>query len=185
MAILRFEANVPCRVQLKYQSGKPSEGKFGPQVMFSLMDGNIMYVPEIVSKLLLALQVRRGQPVEICKHQADGKTEWKVTRIEASQPAKAEPEPKAQTTPNPKPNGRTNGHAQPAAALLEQAPNLDGPDVESYAERSLEQALRISLMAAKKAEEYGQTIGKPIQFDKNDVRAMAATLLINGRGRAA
>lgn len=180
MAILQWQANEPVQVQLKFQSGKHVAGRFGEQVMFSLMDGNIMYVPLIVEKHIQALQIRRGQPVEICKHQEDGKTEWKVRRIEAK-PAPSEPNP---AQPKPAVRAETNGKPQAAAELLEQTDSLDSA-VESYAERNLEQALRISLMAAKKAEEYGASIGKPVQFDTADIRLMANTMLINGRGRAA
>jgi len=200
MAILQWQPNQPEELQLKYASGKHVTNNYGrEEVMFSLQDGRLMYVPLIVEKQIQALQVRPGQTIEVCKHQSDGRTEWKVRRIEAAQPA-PQPKPAARAAANgasskavssnhssssQSRSSQSNGHAQPAAELIDQTENLDGPDLESFAERHLEQALRISLMAAKKAEEYGQKIGKPIQFDKNDVRAMAATLLINGRGRAA
>lgn len=173
MAAIKFEPNVPQQVQLKFSSGKP----YGNQMMYSLADGNVMFVPQFVDKQLLALQVRRGDTVEISKTLVEGQVRWLVRR--------PDPKPQAKPATRAQSNGNSNGHGQPAAALVEQAENLDGPDVESYAQRNLEQALRISLMAAKKAEEYGQLIGKPVQFDKSDIRLMANTMLINGHRRAA
>jgi hypothetical protein len=183
MAILRFEPNVATQVRLKFPSGRHVDGKFGEQVMFSLLDGNIMYVPVIVEKQLQALQVRRGQPVEICKQQEDGKTEWKVALVKATS-APAQP-------PAPKPAARaqangSNGHAKPQAAaeLLDGTQDLDHPDTDPPRSQ-LEHALKISLEAAKRAEQFSHQIGHPIQFDKDDIRLLAQTLVINNRGRAA
>jgi hypothetical protein len=172
MAVLRFEPNTPEQVTLKFPSGKHVDGRFGEQVMFSLMDGRIMYVPIIVEKQIQELQVKRGQTIEISKQQANGKTEWKVRRVEAAKPA-------------PKPMAHANGHASPVAALLDRAESLDAPDVDPPSSQ-LEHALRIALAAAKSAEKYSQEIGHAVQFDKDDIRLMAQTLVINNsKGRAA
>lgn len=180
MSALKFEPNAPVTVALKYASGKHVTSKYfgGEQVMYSLLAGGVMYVPVIVEKQLQELNVKPGQPVEILKEQAEGQTRWTVKRIEQARKPMA-----------------TAQNGQAAARIVDEAENLDGPDistnaetrdsVETIAERNLELALRISISAAKKAEEFGQQIGKPIQFDKNDVRSMALTLVINGRGRAA
>lgn len=168
MAKLQFEANTPYQIQLKYPTGKHVTGQFGAQVMFSLVDGRVMYVPLIVEKQFIALQVRRGQTVELCKQQTGDKTEWKVKLIEAAKP-----------TPKPM------GQAQPAAALLDQAESLDAPSIDPPSSQ-LEHALKIALQAAKSAEKYSHEIGHPVQFDKDDVRLMAQTLVINNsKGRAA
>ena len=161
MPVTRFEPNKPLAVRLKYPTGKHVTSKqYGTeQVMYSLLDGSLIYVPLIVEKQLAELNVKRGQRVEICKEQSNGKTEWKV---------------RLQTAP------------QPAAALADRAPDLDGyPDAPARLQTQLEDALKTALYALKKAEEYSVTIGHPVAFDKDDVRLVAQTLVINARRQAA
>jgi hypothetical protein len=43
-----FEANVPVTATLAYADGLKVQGRFGDQVMYSLTDGRVMYVPPIV-----------------------------------------------------------------------------------------------------------------------------------------
>jgi len=186
MGILQWQANEPVQVQLKFPSGKHVEGKFGEQAMFSLLDGRVMYVPLIVEKQIQELGIKRGQPVEICKQQENGKTQWKVRRVQ-EKPVEEKPQPKpaaraASNAPD------SNRKPQPAAELLDGAVSLDGPDVDvspDAAQSQLEHALKIALQAAKRAERFSQEIGHPVQFDTSDIRLMAQTLVINNRGRAA
>ena len=46
--ILRFQPNVPTRVTLQSSQGIVVEGRYGNRMMFSLVDGRVMYVPPIV-----------------------------------------------------------------------------------------------------------------------------------------
>lgn len=161
MAIMKWTENQPVQVQLKYASGKRStSSRYNTvQVMYSLVDGQIMYVPLIVEQKLQELGVKRGEAVEICKAKVDGKVQWDVRR----------------------PASKQKSNAQPAAAMVESAPDLSGPDVDAVSEHELEQALRISLVAAKNAEAYSHSIGKPVTFDKNDIRQLAAALVMRRR----
>ena len=43
-----FEANVPVTATLAYPDGLKVQGPFGDQVMYSLTDGRVMYVPPVV-----------------------------------------------------------------------------------------------------------------------------------------
>src|ERR1700677_3836142 len=113
MAILKFEPNTPEQVQLKFASGKPH----GNSMMYSLTDGRVMFLPQFADKQILALQARAGDRFEITKNVLDGKVRWNVQRI-------------TETKPTPKPMAQANGHAQPAAQLLNAAENLDLPDVD-------------------------------------------------------
>lgn len=169
MSITKFEANTPVRVALKFgAAGKHISGQFGEQVLYSFTDGSVGYVPVIVEKKLQELAIKPGQAVEICKAKSNGKTEWKVSRVM----------PETKTEAERKPQG--------AARILDGAPDLDGPYTDDPAfETRLEFALKTALHAAKQAEEYSRTIGHPVVFDKDDVRLLAQTLVINGRGRAA
>lgn len=173
MSITKFEANTPVRVALKFgAAGKHVTGKYGEQVLYSFTDGSVGYVPVIVEKKLQELAIKPGQAVEICKAKSNGKTEWKVSRVTP------ETKPEAKPVPTRKPQG--------AAALLDGAPELDGAYTHDPAiQTQLEFALKTALHAAKQAEEYSRTIGHPVVFDKDDVRLLAQTLVINAKGRAA
>ena len=167
MPITKFEPNVGVQVKLKYPSGKHvTSAQYGTeQVMYSLIDGNVMYVPLIVEKQLQELQVKAGQAIEIVKAQSKGKTEWTAKLVNGAKPL---------------------GEAQPAAKLLNGAPPLDGEYTDDPAlQTQLENALKTALHAAKRAEEYSVTIQHPVQFDKTDIRLMAQTLVINSRRQAA
>src|SRR5215471_10094314 len=62
-----FEANVPVAATLAYADGLKVQGRFGDQVMYSLTDGRVMYVPPIVRDKLLELGIRQNEPFNICR----------------------------------------------------------------------------------------------------------------------
>src|SRR5271169_6728049 len=62
-----FEANVPVTATLAYADGLKVQGRFGDQVMYSLADGRVMYVPPIVRDKLMELGIRQNEPFAICK----------------------------------------------------------------------------------------------------------------------
>lgn len=164
MSALKFQENTPIELALRFGTGKHVKGQFGEQVMYSLKSGEVMYVPLIVEKKLQELNAKPGETLQITKAKTNGKVEWQVSRIAPRKP-------------------------QAAAQLLNGAPSLD--EVPEAAETTvrrqtetipplqLEHALKTALHAAKAAEQYSHEIGHPIQFDKDDVRLMAQTLVIN------
>src|SRR5215831_8983456 len=62
-----FEANAPVAATLAYADGLKVQGRFGDQVMYSLTDGRVMYVPPIVRDKLVELGVGQNEPVAICR----------------------------------------------------------------------------------------------------------------------
>src|SRR5262249_34849492 len=62
-----FEANVPVAATLAYADGLQVQGRFVDQVMYSLTDGRVMYVPPIVRDRLLELGIRQNNPFAICR----------------------------------------------------------------------------------------------------------------------
>jgi hypothetical protein len=62
-----FQANLPQTVVLEYTEGKFTEGQFGDQYYYSLVGNRCMYVPPVVYKQILDLEVKPGEPFEICK----------------------------------------------------------------------------------------------------------------------
>src|SRR5579863_7803908 len=85
-----FETNVPVTAVLAYDDGIKVQGRYGDQVMYSLTDERVMYVPPIVRNKLVELGIRQGDPFSICKaERRDGNRrfiEWAVTRIQSEEP---------------------------------------------------------------------------------------------------
>ena len=47
MNILRFQPNIPTQVALQSSQGIVVEGRYGNRMMFSLVDGRVMYDPRL------------------------------------------------------------------------------------------------------------------------------------------
>ena len=173
--IIRFAVNIPQTVTLA-SLGTSVESKFSSseQFYYKLADNACMYVHPIVHRKLKDQGACIGDTVTICKRESQpgnsGSIVWDA-QIEER-------------------NDTEQGKPQPAAALLDHVKSIDGlPDAAPPRKppTRLEYALRTALEAAKGAEEYSEQIGRPIRFDKDDIRLMAQTLVINAskEGRAA
>ncbi len=55
--IVKFPINTPIEVALRFEGGKHVEGRYGDQVMYSLLDNRIMYVPPYVEQRIQELAV--------------------------------------------------------------------------------------------------------------------------------
>ena len=79
---VQFQTNVPIDVSLKYNDGKEVTGQYGDQVLYTLTDGRVMYVPPIVKKKIDDLGVGRGELFTITKAETKNGTrrtiEWVV-----------------------------------------------------------------------------------------------------------
>src|SRR5215469_8468684 len=86
-----FEANVPVTATLAYADGLRVQGRFGDQVMYSLTDGRVMYVPPIVRDRLIELGIRQNEPFNICRaERREGNrrfVDWVVHPHSAASPA--------------------------------------------------------------------------------------------------
>src|ERR1700686_1339577 len=86
MNILRFEANTPVLVALKYDGGRDVDGRYGPQVPYTLADGRLMYLEPKAARRIDELKITAGEPFSICKREATNgnkrKVEWEVKRLE-------------------------------------------------------------------------------------------------------
>jgi hypothetical protein len=67
---------------LKYNDGKEVTGQYGDQVLYTLTDGRVMYVPPIVKKKIDELGIGRGELFTITKAEKKNGTrrtiEWVV-----------------------------------------------------------------------------------------------------------
>ena len=84
--ILRFQPNVPTQVTLQSSQGIVVEGRYGNRMMFSLVDGRVMYVPPIVATKIEAEGISAGERFELCKAQirsGHGRSvEWALRRLD-------------------------------------------------------------------------------------------------------
>jgi hypothetical protein len=84
--ILRFQPNVPTQVTLQSSQGVVVEGRYGNRMMFTLVDGRVMYVPPIVATKIEAEGIGAGERFELCKAQirnGHGRSvEWALRRLD-------------------------------------------------------------------------------------------------------
>jgi len=82
--VVKFPINTPVEVTLQYQTGKHVEGRYGGQVMYSLIGDRVMYVPPYVEQRFQELAIGAGEALVLCKRQVtEGdrhKIEWSVRR---------------------------------------------------------------------------------------------------------
>jgi hypothetical protein len=174
-----FEPNVPVTAMLAYADGLKVQGRFGDQVMYSLTDGRVMYVPPIVRDKLVELGIRQNEPFAICRaERREGNrrfVDWVVQPNGASQNAAghsdtpgspANGDNGARVRANG--NGNGTGNGKPASASFS----------SGNAETALRAALTASIDAALAAEQYASAHGLSIRFGSEDLRAMALSLFI-------
>ncbi|MGA2119540.1 MAG: hypothetical protein ABSH56_32935 [Bryobacteraceae bacterium] len=65
--VVKFPINTPVEVTLQSEAGKHVEGPYGEQVMFSLVDNRVMYVPPYVEQRFQELAIGAGEPLLLCK----------------------------------------------------------------------------------------------------------------------
>ena len=79
---VQFQTNVPVEVALKYNDGKEVNGQYGDQVLYTLTDGRVMYVPPIVKRKIDELGIGRGELFTLTKAEKKNGTrrtiEWVV-----------------------------------------------------------------------------------------------------------
>ncbi len=124
--ILRFNVNVPAAVALRYGEGRRVQGRYGEQVMYTLVDDRVMYVPICVADHIGELQIRPGQPLEICKAEVrEGNRrwiQWRVCRLEDSLQTVS-----SSTTAVPIPHNGHTGCINPFSRALRLESRADGP----------------------------------------------------------
>ena len=179
--ILRFNVNVPAEVALRYGEGKRVQGRYGEQVMFTLADDRVMYVPVCVADRIGELGIRPGQSFEICKAEVrDGNRkwiEWFVRRLqEAPQPVL----PSTAVLREP-PNGH-NGSTNYSPRALRLESRSDGALVPVPVDGSRVQSMELSMNAAveiaQRVEQRAALRDQPVHFTSEDVRAIALTMFI-------
>jgi hypothetical protein len=82
--VVKFPIGTPVEVTLQFEEGKRVEGRYGDQVMYSLADNRVMYVPLYVEQRFQELAIGAGEPLLLCKKVVKegnrNRTEWSVKR---------------------------------------------------------------------------------------------------------
>jgi hypothetical protein len=176
-----FQTNAPATAALAYSDGLKIEGRYGDQVMYSLTDERVMYVPPIVRDKLIELGIRQSDPFSICKaERRDGDRrfiEWTVKRIQPEQPntsdtAHSEPAMPAVSPGATRSGVAGNGSGKPNGKTAGASNGLQA------GQASLRAALAASIDAAIEAERYATDHGLSVRFGSEDLRAMALSLFI-------
>jgi len=204
MNILRFETNTPVQVALKYDAGRDVDGRYGPQVLYTLADGRLMYLEPKAARRIDELKIMAGEPFSICKREhSNGQkrtVEWEVKRLEPvpttarlevippgggdalvadeSAPPVAESEPRHIARSSYRSAAVASDRPKPEPASNGGAATmLENQLCASIpGVTKLEYALKTAIAAAAGAEQFGHEIGYAVRFAPDDIRAMAITV---------
>jgi hypothetical protein len=209
MNILRFEANTPVQVALKYDGGRDVAGRYGPQVLYTLADGRLMYLDPKAAHRIDELKITAGEPFSICKREGKNgqkrTVEWEVKRLEPAPttarlkivpPGGSGEAGAAESAPlvtefEPGHVARSSRRSGAAASDRQKSePAMNGSEsstLETQLRASipgvtkLEYALKTAIAAAAGAEQFGHEIGYAVRFAPDDIRAMAITVFAETR----
>jgi len=208
--ILRFQPDVPTQVTLQSSQGIVVEGRYGNRMMFSLVDGRVMYVPPIVATKIEAEGIAAGERFELCKaHIKNGhgrSVEWALRRLDPEEqlidvaPDTSAPETQLERDLRVSVEMATAKKANPESPSSVPAPatptmngNGNGNGAVPAAQNEqpqprsltkLEHALKTAISAAHNAEKYGSELGYVVRFDADAIKSMAITVLINMSGES-
>ena len=171
-----FEANVPVTATLAYADGLRVQGRFGDQVMYSLTDGKVMYVPPMVRDKLVELGIGQNEPFAICRaERREGNrryVDWIVQATPSQSATSHSNAPGSAASGDETVRVRSNGNGSSNSKLA------NGVAGASTAETAVRTALTASIDAALAAEQYASAHGLSVRFGSEDLRAMALSLFI-------
>ena len=156
--ILEFKPNIPQLVSLRYADGRPCKTTSGTQrMMYSLLDGQTMFVPAYVGGKIKEAGIRSGQQFSICMKQSAGAaTDYEITPL----------------APGPEPEIKFEGiqpqGAKPASGTL----------TTSQSQFMLAQLIA-AIEVVRAAELHSVLIGRPVSFGSEDIRAFAISGFIS------
>jgi len=188
--ILRFSTNTPVEVALWRETGRRVEGRYGDQMLYALTNDRVMYVPLIVADRIRELDIRHGEPFEICKTEVKSGNrrwiEWQVRRLdEPQQPsssgnasvAAAPALSEAQNHRHGSTNGRSNGHGWTRLEPASDGALLPVP-VSGAGVTAMEVSLHAAAEIAQRVESRAALRKSALQFTSEDIRAIGLTMFI-------
>lgn len=166
MSIVRLKDNHSMTVSLKSVTPRerPAQGGIGMEYLYTLTGGKVMFLPAQAHQEIQALRPLIGEPFTLSKVIGAGNSIlWGVERIQIEKSA-----------PGPKPIAR----AISAAPAVPIPPSLTTPEsIRMFSQ------LVATIQAVKAAEEFSDTIARPVRFAPEDIRAMAISNSIAAQGQ--
>ena len=163
--LIRFEFGTPVHVALKYGEGKLVEGRYGESLLFSTVDGRRFFVPVEVGEQITALGVRAGEAITITKVETrNGRKRgaaYEIGRDTVAAPVSAPA-------------------SRPMAAASAPGP-VPVPPASGDMRMAMYQHYKAAIDILIEAGKYAQAREFPLEFNAEDVRALAATLLIQSK----
>src|SRR5712691_4881150 len=180
---VQFQTNVPAEVALKYCDGKDVADQYGDQVLYTLTDGRVMYVPPIVRKQIQDFGIAKGELFTITKTEKKNGTrltiEWIVSTNgrAADEPARAGPtvNNRAARGGSDGVPGSTNGSRSSIAAEHRGSLASGGRQI-------LLQAFTAAVDVAAETGRYAGAHGISLQFTSEDVRQIGLSIYARAAG---
>jgi len=168
--IVKVQPNKPLTLSLQYPSAIEKQGKYGLQFLYTLENGDGLFVPPIAHQEIQSLHAGPGEPFTLLKtigqgNQAVWKVERIVTRPDGPQNAKQNRPASEVTLPAPKSN--MNGKQ---VAVMPAAATLATPQ-----SRALARQLIAAIDAGIAATAYAKTQNFPFELTSRDICALAIT----------
>jgi len=186
--ILRFSTNAPVELALQWNDGKRVEGRYGEQIMYTLDDNRVMYVPPIVAKQIRELGIRAREAFEICKAELreDNKRwiEWRVRKLEEPRhPASSgNVSDTAAGDLNANAQNHRNGSTHQTSLPLDLQASPDGTllpvPVTGAGITAMELAMSGAAEVAQRVESRARIRNYSLQFTSEDIRAIGLTMFI-------
>ncbi|MBL8230331.1 MAG: hypothetical protein JNL98_17715 [Bryobacterales bacterium] len=169
MPKVTFEPNMPVAVTLRAQPPELVDSQYnGSEYLYKTAEG-LMYVPVHVKDLITACGAAAGSRIAITKRKRKIGQQWHEDW--SVEPVTIPPMPETQASQaNANRANQASSQANTPAALA-----LGNP---------LAQALVLAIDAAVIASEHARAVGLALAWRSEDIRALAATILINRERRA-
>jgi hypothetical protein len=165
--VVDFPPNAPVTIALKYSQGRMVSSQYGERVMFTLIDGRVMFLdPEVAGRIeTLGINVRESFSVTRSPGEKGDASTWAIARVAGEQPNGTLVLQAPDTTPKASASAAAPDDGiprkQPGRALVDEANAL----VDSFAQ-VLERSLTLYQGRIKPEEVKALLISAYIQRQK-------------------
>lgn len=173
--ILKLEPDTPHTLTLKYPAGRQVEGVYGPQLLWTLANGDRLYTPLQVGPQIEALGIRPGEPFVLTKRRNGRAFNWIASRTTDFSPAnegcfaKSPDNIGAHDKPAPAHKTPAPAHSGPPAPAIEHTPAITPARLQA--------ALTAAIRAAAAVEAHAAALGYSCKFSSADISAMGLSVL--------
>lgn len=197
--VLKLELGEIEELSLKFADGLDVDGRYGPQVMFTVQRANgevrSLYVPPVVAENIEGLRLGPHERFEIVKRpKNEGRkkgVEYVVSRVDPPMDRRNGPDPARTAIQAPVPArvpvsvplaspGRNEQPQQHQENPNHQSSASGIADFITYNTTVLTGVLCASFDALRNCERYAESKGTKLEFNEEDVRNLGVTLFIQG-----